>query len=640
MKLRTLRPLIVVAALATSACAPSPAENAHAVAQGARTLGAAIDLASARFGVPREILLALSHAETSWAAPSAQDEHAGEPGSLHAPAELGPTNLRHGAGYDSLGRALSLLQVDESSLRASLGLQVAGAAAVLAELGARTGARRDDVDSWARAVAQYSGLVGETVQADYAEGVWHRLRTGLRDVTFTGETLELAPRNAPPVRVLLDLGVSAQASTDYGPARWVAANAGNYTAGRSGGARPAYVVIHTMQGSYAGTVSWFQNPAAMASCHYNIRASDGEVTQMVRESDTAWHTGNWSYNQRSIGIEHEGFVADPARWYTSAMYISSARLTRALCDRYGIPIDREHIIGHYQIPTSGSGAPCPTTATGCGGAGRHTDPGNGGAGWDWNRFIELVRNNGMPGPMVPAYNATLVGSSYPMDAVSGTRPVAWVEYRNTGSSPWDIMGTRIGTTGPRDRASRFFDMVNWVNPTRPSGVDMATAPGAVGRFSFVLNIPTVETETVFTESFGLVQEGRTWFGPADDAVTFRIRVRPASGDAGGVPTATDAATPRDATPPRPVEDAAAPPPVEDAAAPPLPADDAEVPIEPEPPVMADAGRAPRDASPLRPPPAAPGCGCSAVGPTDARPALGALTLLAAAVTRRRRASRR
>jgi N-acetyl-anhydromuramyl-L-alanine amidase AmpD len=625
----------LAAALVAGSCVPSPAEQAQVVAQNARTLGAAIDSAAERFGVPREVLLALSHAESGWGAPTPQDEHAGEPGSLHAPAEVGPMHLRHGAGFDSIARATALLQTTDAELRASLGLQVAGAAAVLAELGERTGARRDHVDSWARAVAQYSGLVGESVQADYADRVWHGIRHGLRERTFTGETLELSPSPGVTARELIGISQVSQASADYGPALWVPASTSNYSGSRSG--RVQFVVIHTMQGSYAGSISWFQNPMAMASAHYNIRSSDGQITQMVRESANAWHAGNSYYNNNSVGIEHEGYVMDPRRWYTDAMYISSARLTRMLCDRYSIPIDRAHIIGHYQIPTSGSGAPCPTSSTTCGGAGRHHDPGSAGAGWDWDRFLALVRSNGMTTPPVPEYAAEYVGMDYPMTAEPGTRPVAWVEYRNTGSATWDVTNTRLGTSSPRDRTSPFFDMVNWVNPTRPSGVDRATAPGAVGRFSFVLNVPSVATETTYTENYGLVQEGRTWFGPATPP-PMRIRVVPPlvpRPDGGAPPTDSGVAEmdsgttdpPADGGSGRPLPPDSGAPPDDASSGVPLPTDSGA--SRPDTGVARDSGTV-RDAG---------GCGCSAVGGNGVDPrALAIVAMGLAAITRRRRRS--
>ena len=49
------------------------------------------------------------------------------------------------------------------------------------------------------------------------------------------------------------------------------------------------VVIHYTEGSYAGCISWFKNCDAQVSAHYVIRSVDGQITQMVREADKAWH---------------------------------------------------------------------------------------------------------------------------------------------------------------------------------------------------------------------------------------------------------------------------------------------------------------------------------------------------------------
>src|SRR3546814_18654033 len=70
---------------------------------------------------------------------------------------------------------------------------------------------------------------------------------------------------------------------------------------------------------------------SQVSAHYLIRSSDGQVTQMVREYNKAWHVR--SHNPHSIGIEHEGYISNPD-WYTSAMYNTSAAITRQSCARY------------------------------------------------------------------------------------------------------------------------------------------------------------------------------------------------------------------------------------------------------------------------------------------------------------------
>ncbi len=139
------------------------------------------------------------------------------------------------------------------------------------------------------------------------------------------------------------------------------------------------IVIHFAQGSWSSALNWFQNPGAQASTHYTVRSSDGFLGQSVQEKDIAWHAGNWSYNEASIGIEHEGFVGNPA-WFTEAMYDSSAWLSAYLCYKYGIPVDRYYIIGHNQVPD-------PYDPGQYGGAGNHTDPGY---YWDWDKYMSYV----------------------------------------------------------------------------------------------------------------------------------------------------------------------------------------------------------------------------------------------------------
>jgi N-acetyl-anhydromuramyl-L-alanine amidase AmpD len=164
----------------------------------------------------------------------------------------------------------------------------------------------------------------------------------------------------------------AQASalaTDYPFAHWRPASTTNYSASDRRAAHIRYVVIHVAQASFASAVRTFQNPMSRVSAHYVVRSADGRVVQCVRECSIGWHAGNWHYNIRSIGIEHEGWVDRPG-YFTHAMYKRSAALTASICDRYGIPKDRAHIIGHNEVPGA-----------------HHTDPG---PLWDWGRYMWLV----------------------------------------------------------------------------------------------------------------------------------------------------------------------------------------------------------------------------------------------------------
>lgn len=130
----------------------------------------------------------------------------------------------------------------------------------------------------------------------------------------------------------------------------------NFWTGRKGYA-PELIVIHIMDGTLSGTDSWFANIASQVSAHYGI-GKNGEIHQYVKEEDSAWHAGridapdaklvkqNVNPNLYTIGIEHEGSSKDV---WTEEMKQASAALIQEICQRFKIPIDREHIIGHYQI---------------------------------------------------------------------------------------------------------------------------------------------------------------------------------------------------------------------------------------------------------------------------------------------------
>jgi N-acetyl-anhydromuramyl-L-alanine amidase AmpD len=132
-----------------------------------------------------------------------------------------------------------------------------------------------------------------------------------------------------------------------------------------------FIVIHTMENTFPNIVEYFRRPGTPVASHYLIRAHDGWTLQMVDERAVAFHDA--CFNDESIGIEHEGYVVEGARWYGDALYASSARLVADVARRHGIPLDRQHILGHSETPDCSD----------------HTDPG---PDWDWDRFMtELHR---------------------------------------------------------------------------------------------------------------------------------------------------------------------------------------------------------------------------------------------------------
>ncbi len=133
------------------------------------------------------------------------------------------------------------------------------------------------------------------------------------------------------------------------------------------------VVIHTIEGSAGGALSWFRNSSSNVSAHYVV-AYSGQIYQCVADRNIAWHCGY--YNSSSIGIEHEGYAY--RNYWTDAEYRASAALTRWACLTYGIPMDRSHIIGHYEVPYA-----------------THTDPG---PYFNWTYYMSLVRGGSSSPP--------------------------------------------------------------------------------------------------------------------------------------------------------------------------------------------------------------------------------------------------
>ncbi len=218
------------------------------------------------------------------------------------------------------------------------------------------------------------------------------IRTGERRTTDSGQRVSLpgAPGLAPDRTQAADLGLrTADTGLTECPktvaCEWIPAPYEEFGDGDYGnhdkGDRPAsqgidYIVVHDTEATWDTTLKLVQNPEYV-SWHYSLRSSDGHIAQHVPLKDVAWHAGNWYVNSKSVGLEHEGFLTSPDAWYTEAMYRTSARLVKYLAKRYGIPLDRQHVLGHDNVPGT-------TTATI---RGMHTDPG---PYWDWAHYFKLL----------------------------------------------------------------------------------------------------------------------------------------------------------------------------------------------------------------------------------------------------------
>ena len=149
----------------------------------------------------------------------------------------------------------------------------------------------------------------------------------------------------------------------------------NYAKGPS---QKKAVVWHGTLGSYKGSIDWLCKTAqqrgdgTVSSAHYVIGRNEGEIIQLVKNEDIAWHAGNVSTpserfkkiapisgnkylnpNQWTIGIEFAwGYdmngdkkVTDDERRINEWQF----KAVKELMDTFGFPITKENVLTHSEI---------------------------------------------------------------------------------------------------------------------------------------------------------------------------------------------------------------------------------------------------------------------------------------------------
>ena len=130
------------------------------------------------------------------------------------------------------------------------------------------------------------------------------------------------------------------------------------------GVRVDQIIIHDMEGSYAGSIAYFRMAQSQVSAHFCVRGDGGEVTQMVHLSDRAWHA--CAANSRSVGIEMEGYAKNG---YKPELLLATTRITAFLCHYLQIPVRHARagvgpgIESHWGLGPSGGGHSDPSTDT-------------------------------------------------------------------------------------------------------------------------------------------------------------------------------------------------------------------------------------------------------------------------------------
>jgi N-acetylmuramoyl-L-alanine amidase len=308
-------------------------------------------------GVPPRLLLAMAYAESRL--------------SLFGPDDgrLGWLRLPPWRPSRSAARAAALLGGAAADYEGDPALGMRAAAALVLDAQRQLGrAPAPAPAAWRAALERFNG--GGSALADrlYAEQVIALAASGFAATVDSGQLVRVDGTGQPSTPVGLDERPHGVVGARF--AAWVPASA---RARRPIPAVPRpvrYIVIHTTENSFSTILDFFARPTTGVASHYLLRSSDGLTVQMVDERQVAFHDA--CFNEESIGIEHEGYVAAGPSWYGDALLEASARLVRDIARRHRVPLDRAHILGHGEAPDCSD----------------HTDPG---PHWDWDRFMRLVR---------------------------------------------------------------------------------------------------------------------------------------------------------------------------------------------------------------------------------------------------------
>ena len=402
--------------------------------------------------IPRGTLEALAHAQTRWH--HVRPDRSGELDHPHMPPAWGVMGLYHGAGFDDqVSEAAALLGVSAKDVRENPLQNILGAAALLDRALRGTGAKSGDPASLATALQRYAGFgaddgeIGSFSRAVFAKDVLNALDTGIHEhgIRVPEQAVEwerafpvdmLAKLQAPMVRLdvahdqvqaaletedfridpvsglIVDKAAAKanEKAVDFPGATWDPSP--NYNS-RSGTA-VREVIQHTTEGSFAGAISWFRNPASQVSAHYVLSGS-GQVVQMVRESNRAWHAGD--HNSHSLGIEHAGYANDPGTWTTAILQASSA-ITRQACARYAGIVCTNAVRGNPS-PTANVAESIAIKGHGMiSGADRY-DPGQ---YFGWERYYNLINPGGGGGGTASVFDTfeSSVGRFNTSPAYSGS----------------------------------------------------------------------------------------------------------------------------------------------------------------------------------------------------------------------------
>ena len=238
-----------------------------------------------------------------------------------------------------------------------------------------------------------------------------------------------------------------------------------------------FVVLHHSGGTAASDIPTLTT-GGQVSCHKYVTRG-GDRYQFVRDDDVAWTCGvqpaderrphpmgsRWSgdENRPAFNIEMEARATED---FTALQYEVAADWTADWIRRYGIPFDRQHLLGHRELTTHPL----------------HQDPND---RWDWNRFMALVGARLAAGtahvdyairaaPTISRTRFRDVLAATPRSPVTDVADAAYDTCVQFGVNPavalaFFIKESSKGTDGIAVQTLNWGNLINPWNPARATG---------------------------------------------------------------------------------------------------------------------------------------------------------------------------
>lgn len=400
--MKTLRISLVAIALTLSACADStmeidetgeldierasdPEASAEAELRSSAKFDTEFRQAAKEFNVPMAALKSVAFVQSRYEMVQGHEEFEGRPASFGV----------MGLPSDQIEQVAAEIGASPEAIKTDALQNIRAAAFILSKSAHEQNIASTDVRDWAPAIASLSGVDAPEARVSFVrDEVFETMRLGVGEPTdelrAAGQSLELESDYAELTQELV-------AGPDYAKSVWRPSP--NYSA-RS--LKPSMVIIHTCEGSYSSCWGWLRNTAAGASAHYVVNNTGSEISQLVRESQRAWHVGatyycsnnsgvacnlnGWNVNHFSVGIEHAGYASQSS--FPAGQIDASARLTCDISKAHGIVRDRFHVVAHGKLQPY-----------------NRTDPG---PNWPWSTYLSKVNSYCAPPAPAPAPTGGLV----------------------------------------------------------------------------------------------------------------------------------------------------------------------------------------------------------------------------------------